>query len=136
MFGAPFIKAWQLCEALNGIGLGGVFFRPIQFQPTFHKFADELCEGAFIHVTDRSAFEPVLTVVAVLQEVRRLYGDRLQWRPPPYEYEWEKQPIDILAGNHWLRPAIEGLEPLDSIRKRFRAEVAAFAPQRQAALIY
>lgn len=136
IFGAPFIDGWQLSEALNGLNLPGVKFRPLQFEPTFNKHAKTLCEGAFIHVTDRQAFEPVLTHVAMFQEIRRLYGDQMVWRDGPYEYEYEKRPIDILAGNAWLAEAIDNLEPLASIRARFQYECAEFEPIRREALIY
>ncbi|HWD38565.1 MAG TPA: DUF1343 domain-containing protein, partial [Fimbriimonas sp.] len=100
-FGAPFLRGHALADALNILDLPGVYFRPIQFQPTFQKHAEQLCEGCFVHVPDPRAFEPVLTYVAILQEVRRQAGDKFAWNPPPYEYETEKLPIDILAGNGW-----------------------------------
>ena len=58
IFGAPFIDAEQLCSELNSLRLPGVFFRENYFQPTFHKFAGELCGGAQLHVTDRETFQP------------------------------------------------------------------------------
>ena len=136
LFGAPYIDGWALTERLNGIGLQGVVFRPGQFQPTFQKFRDEVCQGAFLHVTDRRSFKPVLTAVAVLQEVVRQRPADFKWLVPPYEYEHEKRPIDILAGNDWLAPAIESLEPLDRIEGRFADECAPFLPHREAQLLY
>ncbi len=135
-FGAPFVDGWKLADSLNTLKLPGCCFRPTQFQPTFQKFAGQVCEGAFVHVLDRATFEPVLTYVALLQEVRKLHGQKLQWNPPPYEYEAVKLPIDILCGNGWLRPAIDDLVPLDRISERFRAENEAFHPLREAALFY
>jgi uncharacterized protein YbbC (DUF1343 family) len=136
IFGAPYVDAWELCDALRELGLPGTHFRPLQFEPTFNKHAKELCGGAFLHVTDRQAFEPVLTTVAIFQTLRRLYGAKFEWRPGPYEYEWEKEPIDILAGNDWLKRAVDDLEPLASIRERFQAECAEFAPERARSLLY
>ena len=127
IFGAPQIDAWTFADRLNALSLPGCRFRPYVFEPTFHKFAGRTCGGAFLHVTERAAFEPVLTAIAVLQEVRRGWPDALAWRPTPYEYEYEKLPIDILAGNDWVRPAIENLEPLATIRERMRAELDQFA---------
>ena len=135
-FGAPYIDGWKLAERLNGLGLSGVHFRPVQFEPTFQKHAKTACEGCFIHVLDRPQFEPVLATVAILQEIVREWGGKFEWLPPPYEYEAEKMPIDILAGNGWLRPAIMNLEPLSRMRERFKAEADAFEPMRKEALIY
>lgn len=136
IFGAPWIDGWRLAEALNELKLPGVVFRPIQFQPTFQKYAEKLCEGCFVHCSARRAFQPVLTYVAILQEVRRLYGDLLQWNDPPYEYETVKLPIDILAGNDWLRQAIDSLMPLSEIHHRFLEEASRFEPIRHEHLLY
>jgi uncharacterized protein YbbC (DUF1343 family) len=136
ILGAPFIDGIKLCECLNGLGLSGAHFRPIQFQPTFNKFAGKLCEGLFLHVTDRNRFEPCLTFAAILQTVVRFWGTDFAWKMPPYEYELKLMPIDILAGNDWLRSAIETDLPLDQIRARFLSEVESFEPRRREALLY
>jgi len=130
-FGAPFIDGWELCSALNALSLPGVYFRPVQFEPTFQKHKKTVCQGGFIHVTDRRAFHSVLTGIAVIREIVRLYPKEFKWLDPPYEYEWNLMPIEILAGNGWLREAIEKHEPLDAIRERLQAEADAFAEWRQ-----
>lgn len=98
IFGAPFIDGEKLCRELNDPGLPGVFFRENYFQPTFHKFAGELCGGAQLHVTDRNSFRPFQTAVEIIKHIRAMYGDRFQWKQPPYEYEREKLPIEVLLG--------------------------------------
>jgi uncharacterized protein YbbC (DUF1343 family) len=135
-FGAPYLDAWTFTNALNQLGLPGCRFRAIQFQPTFQKHAGELCQGAFLHVIDRKAFEPVLTYVAILQVAIGQAENQFRWNDPPYEYEVEKLPIDILGGNHWLREAIVDQVPLNHIRQRFLEECHAFEPQRSAAMLY
>jgi uncharacterized protein YbbC (DUF1343 family) len=157
--GAPFIRGWDLAEALNGLDLPGVHFRPIHFEPTFNKHGGKPCEGVFVHVTDRQGFEPVLVYVALMQEILRQTGlhhmpesaeaaktfvaaspecdlPGFAWKRPPYEYEYDRMPIDILAGDTWIREAIEGLHPLNEIRQRFLRESAEFHPARDAALLY
>ena len=120
IFGAPFIDAEKLCHELNALSLPGVFFRQNYFQPTFHKFAvdatppsrnpkktgegaastfaSELCGGAQLHVLDRQSFRPVETGIEVIRCIRKLHADKFAWRQPPYEYEHEKLPIEILLG--------------------------------------
>src|SRR6266480_1713257 len=98
IFGAPFIDAERLCNELNKLRLQGVFFRQNYFQPTFHKFAGELCAGAQLHVTDRNTFEPFRVGVAIIKHIRKTYPDKFQWKQPPYEYEWKRLPIEILIG--------------------------------------
>jgi uncharacterized protein YbbC (DUF1343 family) len=98
IFGAPFIDAEELCRTLNSSGLPGVYFRENYFQPTFHKFAGELCAGAQIHVLDRDTFRPFETAVTIIRHLRRGYPNQFQWKPSPYEYEFHKLPIEVLIG--------------------------------------
>src|SRR5437879_9081771 len=56
ILGAPFIDAEVLCRELDGLKLPGGFFRENYFQPTFNKFAGELCGGAQILLLDRNAY--------------------------------------------------------------------------------
>lgn len=136
IFGAPYVDGRILCAELNAHGLPGAWFRPVQFEPTFQKHAGRVCQGAFLHVTDRRAFEPVLAGIAVLREVVRLYGESFQWLEPPYEYVWDRMPIDILAGNEWVRKAVESGEQLPAIRERMAAESSGFLPARDQSLLY
>ena len=96
IFGAPFIEAERLCRELNGSKLPGVFFRENYFQPTFHKFAGELCSGAQLHITDRKAFQPFQTGIEIIRMLRKL--EQFAWKQPPYEYEWKRLPIEVLIG--------------------------------------
>jgi uncharacterized protein YbbC (DUF1343 family) len=104
IFGAPFIDAAVLCHELNDLKLPGVYFRESYFQPTFHKFAGELCGGAQLHVIDRKTFCPFMTGVEIIKRIRKIYSEQFQWRQPPYEYEWKHLPIEVLVGG-----------PIDSI---------------------
>lgn len=125
MFGAPFLDPHRLVAALREFELPGVAFRPCSFEPTFQKHAELLCGGAQLHVIDRDAFKPVETAVAILYSVRQL-AQEFDWRPPPYEYETEKMPIDILWGNDKLRSAIDaGVEP-DVIMRDADEGIAGF----------
>jgi len=117
IFGAPSLEPYRLVEALREYQLPGVVFRPCSFEPTFQKHAGLLCGGAQIHVVDRNAFRPVETAVSILHAARQLTPD-FDWRPPPYEYETEKMPIDILWGSDKLRSSIDaGVEPAEIMRE-------------------
>ncbi|MHA3773147.1 exo-beta-N-acetylmuramidase NamZ family protein [Verrucomicrobiota bacterium sgz303538] len=98
LFGAPWIEAEELVHTLNNLGLPGVFFRESYFQPTFHKYAGQLCGGAQIHVLDRETFLPFQTAVEILRHVRVRYAGEFEWKAPPYEYEYERLPIEVLIG--------------------------------------
>lgn len=117
IFGSPFIDAEVLAEKLNSSGLPGVIFRPTYFQPTFQKHAGKLCGGSQIHVTDRNRFKPFKTGVAIIRAIHDLYPDFFKWKQPPYEYETEKMPIDILAGTDRVRKDIENGRPLEDMEE-------------------
>jgi uncharacterized protein YbbC (DUF1343 family) len=107
VFGAPFIEPPHLVKHLESLKLPGVVFRPLYFQPTFQKHAGHLCGGAQIHIINRKLFKPFKTGVAIIKTIFSLYPQQFSWKQPPYEYEREKMPIDILAGSDRLRKDIE-----------------------------
>jgi uncharacterized protein YbbC (DUF1343 family) len=98
IFGAPFIDGEKLCSGLNALRLPGVVFRENYFEPTFHKFAGELCGGVQIHVTDRKAFQPLRVAVEIIKLIRTTCPEHFEWNQPPYEYEWKRLPIEVLIG--------------------------------------
>jgi uncharacterized protein YbbC (DUF1343 family) len=98
IFGAPFIEAEGFARELNQLQLPGVHFRENWFQPSFQKFAGQICGGAQLHVADRNSFLPYRTGIEIIRTVRRMYGDLFKWKDPPYEYEYERLPIEILLG--------------------------------------
>lgn len=103
LFGAPFIDAPKLCRYLNGLKLPGVYFRENYFQPTFHKGAGQICGGAQIHVLDRNVFRSFEMAIRILRYLVHEYPKDFAWKNPPYEYEYEKLPIDILLGSGTYR---------------------------------
>ncbi|MBX3112209.1 MAG: DUF1343 domain-containing protein, partial [Fimbriimonadaceae bacterium] len=127
IFGAPYIDGWRLAEELNATGLGGVVFRPVQFQPTFQKHKGEVCQGCFIHVSDPGTFQPVRATVALLHTVRRLWPDAFAWQDPPYEYEHTLMPVDILWGGPWLREGVDAGTPLATLFERMDDSLADWA---------
>jgi uncharacterized protein YbbC (DUF1343 family) len=136
LIGAPWLDGEALAGTLNAAGLEGAYFRAVNFEPTFQKHAGTACGGCQIHVTDREAFAPVKAGAAV---IRAFYGaapEAFAWRDPPYEYEHDKMPIDILAGSPTLRQQIEDQVPLDDIVASWREGVAEFAEMRKPYLLY
>ncbi len=135
-FGAPFLEAHALAEKLQDQGLPGVQFRACHFEPTFQKHAGARCGGAQIHVTDRATFEPVRTAVTILQQAKALAPADFSWRDPPYEYETEKKPIDILWGSDALREGIDAGITADAILAGVGDEMRAFEELVEQYLLY
>jgi len=136
LFGAPFIDAHTLCERLNHLSLPGARFRPASFRPTFDKYAEELCHGAQIHVLDRKTFKPYLTGLSIVSVLRELVPDSFKWRKPPYEFETERLPFDILTGTDSIRLAIEAGVPPQDIEAGWRAQLDDFRELRKQYLLY
>lgn len=136
MVGAPWIDGEALAGAMNALALPGAHFRPVIFEPTFHKHARLTCGGCQVHVTDRRRFRPVLTAVALLAEFCRLEPDKFAWREPPYEYETEKMPIDILYGSDDLRKQLDAGVPAREIAAGWDADVRRFEEARARCLLY
>ena len=134
--GAPYIDADRLASELAAVDLPGAVFRPLYFRPTFDKWQGELCGGAQLHVTDRTAFRPCLSAVALISTVRRLWPDKFKWRQPPFEYEEKLIPFDILAGTDVLRKSIEaGISPAE-IAAGWKKGCTAFQSASQPYLKY
>ena len=136
LVGAPWIVAERFADALNRLALPGAFFRPAVFEPTFHKHARTSCAGCQIHVLDRAAFAPVEAGVALLAACRAAGAADFAWRDPPYEYEHDKLPIDILAGSSALREQVEAGEPARDIARSWESGVSAFSRVRARFLLY
>jgi uncharacterized protein YbbC (DUF1343 family) len=136
LIGAPFIKPRALIEKLERERLRGVRFRPLYFQPVFNKWAGELCGGIQVHVTDRKLFDPFLTYIAIIRAARQLHPSRFEWRKPPYEYESEKLPIDILFGSSLVREQIDAGKSLKEIKISWQNDLRGFKRLRQKYLIY
>ena len=134
--GAPFVQSSRYAEYLNDIELPGVYFRPVYFQPTFNKWAGKVCGGVQVHVTDREKFEPYLTGIAAVAAVRSLYPEFFKWRDPPYEYEFEKMPIEILCGGKKIPDMIERGVAWDQIRQSWLADIDDFMRLRRPYLLY
>ncbi len=136
LVGAPWVPAEALAARLNARGLPGVHFRPVVFEPTFQKHAGVACGGCQIHVRDRLAFRPVLTGMAIIDEIRASDPSSFTWKQPPYEYENEKVPIDVIAGSTQFRQAIDAGDKAEQIAERWRASVADFRNLQQPCLLY
>ncbi len=134
--GAPWIKPPDLVKMLDCQKLPGVYFRPAFYIPTFHKWAGQMVGGVQIHVTNRTVFKPFLTGLALLMAYRQLGGDQFQWKQPPYEYEYEKLPFDILCGTDRIRRQIETGDSLSSIESSWVEETESFRDVRQEFLLY
>ena len=136
LVGAPGVDPQRFAARMNAAGLKGVHFRPAAFEPTFQKHARTACGGCQIHVLDRRRFRPVAVGAALLREFRGTAAAQFAWRQPPYEYEHERLPIDVLAGSSALREQVDAQVPLADIVASWQADESAFRRLRESFLLY
>jgi uncharacterized protein YbbC (DUF1343 family) len=136
LIGAPYIEAEEYAERLTSHGFPGVHFRPCGFQPTFQKHAGRTCGGVQIHVTGREEFEPVIVGIAAVKAAYDLYTEHFRWKEPPYEYVYDKNPFDVIAGTDKLRALIEGGAAVETIQESWAAGVEDFKQLRSQYLLY
>jgi uncharacterized protein YbbC (DUF1343 family) len=136
LVGAPWADPESVSRDLQALDLPGVHFRPALFEPTFHKGAGQSCGGCQIHVTDRTRFRAVETGVAIIWALRRAGDGQFAWRPPPYEYELTKPPIDILFGSTALRTGLDRGASVADICGEWPTHVEPFAGIRRQYALY
>ncbi len=96
-----------LSQRMGDTFLRGYRLRPCFFEPTFHKHKGQLCGGVQVHVDQNdykhSLFKPYRIFCALFKAIHELYPEFELWQSPPYEYEFEKLPIDLISGSEFLK---------------------------------
>ena len=134
--GAPWLDAAKLARRMNDTKLPGVKFRPAWFRPTFQKHAGTDCGGVQLHVTDRAAFQPVRTSLALLAVMREMSGDKFAWRTEVYEFARDPIAIDLLFGSGRERKHLEAGKPPAELHGAWRREEEAFLHRRHTVMLY
>jgi uncharacterized protein YbbC (DUF1343 family) len=137
LFGAPFYNCDEILNQIEGnIDLPGCLLRPLMFEPTSNKWAGQICSGFHIHVTDPAVFRPYRTSLALLQASVLLYPDLFQYKEPPYEYEYERLPMDLILGDKEVRTALEQGRSLLDLENSWRDDLEDFDKLRQEVFLY
>jgi uncharacterized protein YbbC (DUF1343 family) len=112
--GAPYLDAPELLRRVHGYDLPGVEFELAEFTPRgtdWMQFRDRRCRGLRLRVTDRDAFQPVLTSLVFLVEIQRMHprdlgmGSMLQ-----------------MLGSRWAPAAVRRGDDPRAIYARWEAE--------------
>jgi uncharacterized protein YbbC (DUF1343 family) len=136
LVGAPYVNPEEYARRLNERGLPGVYFRSCIFRPTFQKHAGVSCGGVQIHVLDREKFEPVRAGITMVKIAYDLYKDEFRWKEPPYEYVYDRNPFDVIAGTSKIREAIEGGRSIEALEESWKEDLKAFKQVRENYLLY
>lgn len=128
LIGAPYIKAHEYANELNGLDLPGVAFRAASFTPTFSKHAGKLTHGVEVYVTDPARFESTRTGIAMIQTAHSMYPDDFEFLANDF--------ITKLTGNAYVKDMILEGAPLEDILTKIEDERDAFLPIRKEYLLY
>ncbi len=134
--GAPYWDHGEILKALQKTPLPGCYFRPLVFQPTSGKWAGQNCTGFQIHVTDPSLFLPYRTSITLLQAVMNCFPADFSYKEPPYEYEFERLPMDLILGDRQLRKGLEEGKDILELESAWQPELDKFCSLRKKYLLY
>ena len=144
LFGAPNIDAKAIIKTMQTLApewLKGCRLRECWFEPTFHKYAGQLCSGVQIHVEDSAydhqQFKPWRLQALAFKAIRQLQPDYPLWRDFPYEYELDRLAIDVINGSPLLREWVDNPQatPTD-LETLTRQDEQAWQQERLAYLLY
>jgi uncharacterized protein YbbC (DUF1343 family) len=137
LFGAPFIRTAELLRNLKSRHIEGCVFRSHDFIPTFHKFCGELCYGLQIHITEADLFRPVCVALEIFDAIiETTPPDSLKFKMPPYEYEYNLMPFDILSGDSLMRESLISRGSTRSEKERWETEIEIFRKEFRQSAIY
>lgn len=126
LFGSPFLNTRKFFKQAGPAEFPGVFLREVLFEPTSNKWADQTCFGFHIHVIDPVSYQPYKTSLKLLQVIMQNHGDRFRWTSPPYEYEYVKQPFDLIVGSNKIRKQLESGEDIDQMVHAWEKDLMDF----------
>jgi uncharacterized protein YbbC (DUF1343 family) len=144
LFGAPDIDAKTLIKSMYKIApqwLHGCRLRECWFEPTFHKYAGQLCSGVQIHTDDPSynheTFRPWRLQTLAFKALRLQSPNYPLWRDFPYEYELDRLAIDIINGSSLLREWVDNDQAFpEDLEKITRNDEIAWQEERLKFLLY
>ncbi|WP_020588993.1 exo-beta-N-acetylmuramidase NamZ family protein [Desulfobacter curvatus] len=134
-FGAPFVDIHALKRRVQD-RLEGIILRPLCFQPTSGKWQNQTCQGVHIHIIDRDKYKPYLCSIILLQEIMRAHPNEFQFKVPPYEYEFERLPMDLILGSRKLRENLDEMNDPLELEKAWQVSLQVFKQTSQTFYLY
>jgi len=124
-FGAPFLDTKKIKVEADEM-IKGACLRPVNFEPTSGKWQGNVCKGFQIHITSTNEFKPYFSSLILMQLIIKHHKDEFNFKEPPYEYEFEKMPIDLILGSKTLRKKLTRLEDLILLSDQWQKELENF----------
>ena len=119
------------CQDTQRHGIG------LDLNPKYCKLAQKrVAQERLLPFIDPSIFKPYITTLKLIQAVRHCHRDRFEWMPPPYEYEHEKMPVDILWGSDALRTCIDSGRLPEELLQQNQRDLVEFEKLVEPYLLY
>ncbi len=138
LLGSPYIDPAELRQAWTSSEACGLVVREVYFTPTFDKWQGLVCGGLAWHWRHAREVRSYTATVTLLATIRALWPAHFDWSCPPYEYEFEKPPIDILSGSSQLRRTLmQAIEtPMAQLHNLIAVDAAAWWQAADPYLLY
>jgi uncharacterized protein YbbC (DUF1343 family) len=136
IFGAPYFEPERILGNLDTDCLDGAFMREINFRPAFNKFANQTCKGFQLHVTNRDKFRPYSASLAIIASIAMTHTDDFGLFEGPYEYVFDKRPIDVIAGDKTIVDAILSGRRVLELEESWNDGLRQFMQDREEFLLY
>jgi uncharacterized protein YbbC (DUF1343 family) len=65
-----------------------------------------------------------------------LYPEKFQYKQPPYEYEFDRLPMDLILGDSVLRKKLEQGEKILDLENSWQKDLADFEKLRRKVFLY
>lgn len=143
-FGFPDMNTEPILKLMNKLApewIKGCALKEEFFQPVFDKFQSQTCSAIRIYAKEpfykKALFQPYRLVSLFLKCLKKVHPDFDWISPPPYEYEYEKLPIDILSGDDFLRLWIEDQNAsVTDLENKLLPDEQLWQEQRKKFLLY
>jgi SSS family transporter len=124
--GAPWIDGPAMARVLNARFLPGVRFVPVEFTPkTPYPYADQVCHGIELIVTDRNVLDSPELGLEIASAIHKVSGEKFQLNK-----------IDrLLVNKGVLDGLLAGRDP-QRLAEEWRQQVNDFEARRKAYLLY
>jgi len=125
LLGAPWIKSQELAAYLNNRHISGVRFVPTTFTPQSAIYANQLCGGINMVVTNRLALDSPVLGIELATALHKLY---------PNDFQMEKM-ARLVANQQTMDDLNAGVDPR-FIASKWNDALEAFQAIREKYLIY
>lgn len=110
-FGAPYLLGKpkeELDKRMLSHQQGTFRLRNLRFLPTFHKYANKICEGYQLMVLKPKQFHSLYFVLFFLKQLADLFPNEFEYLKGVYEFRSDRPAIELLAGDATLLDYLNG----------------------------